>query len=58
VVRLGYGWRLDLYGREASARSLVTAFEQVRGRPCGDAEIEVVLAALTYNEHQSNGAAA
>jgi hypothetical protein len=58
VVRLGNGWRLDLNGREVSARSLVSAFEEARLRPCGNPEIQVVLAALAYNERHSPSAAA
>jgi hypothetical protein len=35
----------------------VSAFEQARGRPCTDPEIEVVLAALEYNELPPAGTA-
>jgi hypothetical protein len=58
VARLGDGWRLDLHGREVSSRSLVTAFEQARGRSCTDPEIEIVLAALDYNQHHNPAAPA
>ena len=58
VVRLCIGWRLDLNGREVPSRSLVSAFEEALLRPCGNSEIQVVFAALAYDERHSPAASA
>jgi hypothetical protein len=54
VARLSHGWRLGLDGDEAQASTLVGAFESLRRRPAGDAEMRVVLAAFA----RDRGAAA
>jgi hypothetical protein len=46
VERLPTEWRVELLGKEAKARSLVSAFEEVLERPAADSELHVVLLAL------------
>jgi hypothetical protein len=46
VARLPDGWRVELDGQEARARTVVDAFETLLKRPAGDQELDVVLAAL------------
>ena len=46
VERLAGGWRVRLEGKEAQAKTLVEALERVRNQRAGDAELDVVLAAL------------
>ena len=49
VERLADGWRVRLEGKEAEAKTLVEALESVRNQRAGDAELDVVLAALIYD---------
>jgi hypothetical protein len=46
VTRLPQAWRVKIGGREAQARTLVSAFEALLDQPLGDSEMKVVLAAL------------
>jgi hypothetical protein len=46
VERLPMEWRVELGEEEARARSLVSAFEALLGRPAADSELDVVLLAL------------
>ena len=49
VERLAEGWRVRLGGKQAQARTLVEALESVRNQRAGDAELDVVLAALIHD---------
>jgi hypothetical protein len=49
VERLADGWRVQLEGKEARAKTLVEALESVRNQRAGDAELDVVLAALIHD---------
>jgi hypothetical protein len=49
VERLTDGWRVRLEGKEAEAKTLVEALENVRNQRAGDAELDVVLAALIHD---------
>ena len=49
VERLADGWLVRLEGKAARAKTLVEALESVRNQRAGDAELDVVLAALIYD---------
>jgi hypothetical protein len=49
VERLPQACRVRLGGRQAQARTLVSAFEALLDHPASDAEMAVVLAALAHN---------
>jgi tryptophanyl-tRNA synthetase len=49
VERLADGWRVQLECKEALAKTLVEALESVRNQRAGDAELDVVLAALIHD---------
>jgi hypothetical protein len=49
VTRYGNGWGLSLGGQTVQSTTLVGAFESLRGRLSGDAELRVVLDALAHD---------
>lgn len=53
VERLVDGWRVRLEGKEAQARTLVEALETVLNQRAGDAELDVVLAALIRDRNHT-----
>jgi len=53
VERLLDGWRVRLESKEARAKTLVEALETVRNQRVGDAELDVVLAALIRDRKHS-----
>ena len=54
VTRLAKGWQLSSDDRDVQARTLIDAFEQLRGSDLTRAELDLVLTALSQDgEHTS-----
>ena len=49
VARSNDGWQLTIRGRTIRARTLIGAFEELRGQHAADPELEVVVAALALD---------
>lgn len=49
ITRLSRGWRVSKDGREAEARSLIEAFEDVRGRKVSDDDLSFILMVLAFD---------
>ena len=46
VTRLADGWRVEIEGKSAEAKTVIDAFEVLLGQPARDPELQVVLAAI------------
>jgi hypothetical protein len=46
VTGLADGWRVEIDGKSAEAKTVIDAFEALLGQPARDSELQVVLAAL------------